>query len=638
MLGFPNGGLGLLWQRAIELDISNPQTILNVVANPVADVDGDGKLEVLVNAFNASGDHRWHLTVHDGMTGAVKAEFLDECLQSVLDLSGNGVSDLLTIQADHGWVPSYGTLRVRRLKGGTRTVWQRENAAWETWDSPPPANINSATIRGNTDVLHRRIDDRMLVVIREPDLSRLGQVSLTRGVWRRDGFTFGPTVIGPELKALGLDPEGALLVRATTGARPEFVSVTDGTARVLGSQPQGVEPAAAAVVRDKSQPLPTIIAQGAGELVMFHAPNAGITNEPSRFSHIAQSPGIGSRSPVTKQARTVIGPVAADLLGDAHRQLIYANDSPGGCSRIIAADLAGRELWHHDFTNIPGGPLIWNVGATVLWQVGRFTGRRGQDVLVTNRRSMMHSEETVLLSGKDGSELWRRDREISSRGVGGIPFAIADYDGDGCEDAASFHPSIFYMLKGDSGKDIKAMDTTWEKVPAKPVYWGMPIAGCFEGATQPGIFFAGRSMTGLVRVDGSLAWWDALDKSPSCLPAFGDFSGNGHIEALGIGYEDGIRCYEAATGKIRWRLPAPESATPQGTASADLNGDGRDEALVAIDRTLYCLGEKSDGKGSLLWKISLPARIGQPSIADVDNTGTASILVVGADGYVYCVQ
>jgi hypothetical protein len=305
---------------------------------------------------------------------------------------------------------------------------------------------------------------------------------------------------------------------------------------------------------------------------------------------------------------------------------------------MVAWDLCGREVWHHDFLNIPGGPMIWNVGATVHWQVGHFTARRGQDVLVTNRRSMIHSEETLLLSGDDGRELWRRDRQISQRGVGGTPFAIADYDGDGLDDLASFHPSIFYMLKGSTGKDIKAMDATWEGVPAKPVYWGRPIAGYFERPDKVSIFFAGTSMTGLVRPDGSLAWWDALDKSPICLPAVGEFSGDGRAEALGIGYEDGIRCYDAATGKIKWRISVPEPGTPVGTASADLNSDGRDEALVTINQTLCCFGEDAAGKGSVLWKITLPATVGPPSIADVDNSGKASILLVGSDGYVYCVH
>jgi len=32
--------------------------------------------------------------------------------------------------------------------------------------------------------------------------------------------------------------------------------------------------------------------------------------------------------------------------------------------------------------------------------------------------------------------------------LGGQPFAIADFDGDGLEDAASFYPSLFYICTG----------------------------------------------------------------------------------------------------------------------------------------------------------------------------------------------
>jgi hypothetical protein len=33
------------------------------------------------------------------------------------------------------------------------------------------------------------------------------------------------------------------------------------------------------------------------------------------------------------------------------------------------------------------------MGGIILWQAGHLTGRRTQDVLVTIRRSMMHSEK-----------------------------------------------------------------------------------------------------------------------------------------------------------------------------------------------------------------------------------------------------
>ncbi len=111
------------------------------------------------------------------------------------------------------------------------------------------------------------------------------------------------------------------------------------------------------------------------------------------------------------------------------------------------------------------------------------------------------------------------------------------------------------------------------------------------------------------------------------------------MEAIGIGYPDGIRCYDTATGRINWRMPVPEQGGVVGTASADIDSDGRDEALFVIGNTLYCIGSgKDDKKGMKEWQLSLPSDVGPPTIADVDDDGLAEILLAGSDGYVYCVD
>src|SRR5689334_10297843 len=144
VLGYRNGKLSLLWRQEIELDISNPQKVLRVPPEPVADVDGDGKKEVLVSLFNGTGDGHWHLTVHDGMTGAIKADIVDEHLQGVLDLDGDGVSELLTVHTSGAGVPTYGVLHVWSLKGGKPTLlWEGKQMAWQMSRHPQPAHINS---------------------------------------------------------------------------------------------------------------------------------------------------------------------------------------------------------------------------------------------------------------------------------------------------------------------------------------------------------------------------------------------------------------------------------------------------------------------------------------------------------------
>jgi hypothetical protein len=336
-----------------------------------------------------------------------------------------------------------------------------------------------------------------------------------------------------------------------------------------------------------------------------------------------------------------LGAVVADLRGDGGRQVLYATRAPSGCARLAAAELSGQPCWHHDFDRFPGDPPVWNMGGTTLWQAGHFTGGKGQDVLVTLRRSMMHSDETFLLSGSDGRQLWHRQREISSRGCGGQPFAVADYNGDGRDDAASLYPSILYILDGPSGRDLVAKDCNWPGVPIQPVYWGQPVAGRFDDSGRAGMLFATnrQAMIGLVRHDGTLAWSGAYDVAANGIPAIGDFDGDGKIEAFWIGFGDGSRCYQAATGKLLWQIPLGAGGYVDSAISGDINGDGRDEILFVLGQTLHCVGTDGAGKpGRVLWSLDLPTAVSSPVIADAAGRGSLSILLTGADGCVYCVE
>ncbi len=693
VLGFRNGKLGLLWQRNVEADISNPQKILRVGPNPVADVDGDGQDEVLTTIFNERGDQRWRVTVHEALTGRVKAELPDEYLAGLLDLEGRGVSQLLTVRATGAGVPKFGAIRVHSLEGNRfTTLWQKEDAAWETWEPPLPANVQSTATLGRATVISRRGPQGVTIAIREAKDRGTGLVTLSTARWGGRGFQRVMSVAGQGLQAVGLDRSDRLLVRVDyQPGEATRLQVVGAKATLLATRRIGGVPGPAAVAWPDDAKEPTIIVQGHGEeVVAFHPPRGAGQAYPDTAPGVRPSPGAAAteragapeyftvalaadiaapedgRTPISPQplgavsgyARAgrpgklariagrgqgtswpeTLGPVVADLAGDGRRALLLAAASPGGFARLQALDLSGRALWQHDFPNIPGTAPVWNTGGIVLWQAGHFTDPRRQDVLVTIRRSMMHSEETALLSGRDGRELWHRDRQISQRGVGGTPFALADYDGDGLEDVASLHPSIFYLLKGNTGADLLAKDATWKEVPAQPVYWGQPIAGDFLGTGRP-LFFGGRSMTGLVRTDGSLVWWDALDQSAQDWPVFGNFTGQGRLEAMGAGYPDGIRCYDAATGRVLWRLPMPAPGSVIGSTSADLNGDGRDEALFVIGQQLVCLGAgRTPAEGSVLWRLPLPAQTGPPSLAVLGRSESLSILLVGADGFVYAVR
>ena len=133
-------------------------------------------------------------------------------------------------------------------------------------------------------------------------------------------------------------------------------------------------------------------------------------------------------------------------------------------------------------------------------------------------------------------------------------------------------------------------------------------------------------------------WLPGINPFPGQLPGLGDWDGNGSLDVIDIGYGDGIHCFVAQSGKELWRSSTFTSGAH--ITSADIDSDGRDEALfVHQGKTIVCLGVSEDGsRGRAEWTVKMPVEIGPLSIADVNGQGKASILTMGQNGYLYCIE
>ena len=660
VLGYRNGKLELLWQENIELDIADPQKIFRVIPEPVGDVDGDGTAEIVINLYNHKNDGTWHITVHDPFTGKVEAELTDEITQGLADVDGDGTDDLLTIVPYGAHVPELGTIRVRTLRDGQwQTRWEGHDMAWQQHQLPPQPHQQDGAHGGRVGILTRQTDHGTVAVVRRSVIDSPSDIELFPLSWSADGEPrFGPRVQGRDVQALSLDATGALLVRAIVPAGgQDKVRIRRGKSHTIQSVLVGPEiPAPPAVVAIPRKGR-VVVAQGyQGQYVAFSPPGPDAGQPTSAQWGLAQgdvlratgTDGSDGELKLGAMIETPYGPVIATLRGGDHREIVFATASPRGQARLMAVDMATRRvIWHTDFERFSGGLPAWNVGGVLLWQVGYFTDSQRQDVLVTLRRSRMHSEETFLLSGKDGTVLWHRPRQIVNRGCGGQPFAIADFDQNGLDDAASFYTHIQYILDGATGKDLIARENRWPSVPLKQVYWGQPVAGRFDQQSNDvSLLFTttGRQMVGRIRADGSHVWSDAYDTAANGLPGVGDFDGDGEWEALFVGFADGIRCYDAATGKLEWTLDVGANRDVGSVVSGDVNADGRDEAVFVLDQTLYCVAARSDAEsGHILWSLPLPTKSSTPVLADItggdeQNAPRLSVLLVGTDGFVYCID
>ena len=61
--------LRVMWQRDIETRIEDRAKWPQVGPHPLADVNGDGRLELVLNMFNDKGDGQWHTVVLDAANG-----------------------------------------------------------------------------------------------------------------------------------------------------------------------------------------------------------------------------------------------------------------------------------------------------------------------------------------------------------------------------------------------------------------------------------------------------------------------------------------------------------------------------------------------------------------------------------------
>lgn len=663
ILCWKGGQLHVLWQRLIERGITRKETALHPGVNPVADVDGDRRLEITVSMFNASGDDKWHVIVLDGMTGETKLDLPNQYLTGLCDLDGDGVAELFCTLTQGALIPTRSQLSVISFKDSKATTrWQENDASFQTQPVQDfPLNVNSCAATGRMTLLTGAVEPtgKPLFFTRKAIGLATGLVELT--AWQADAnghIQRLGSLTGPYLEALAARPDDGVLVRALVPGDGEAnVVLFRVVAQPLASRLIGVPLSSVVVGRLTPKSSPTVIVQDACENLMAFQPL--MANRPAKMLWRVPGRGIYTGSVHEGGGAPYGGVMLADLNGDGTLEIIAATSSPEGCARLIALAPDGSEIWHHDFDRFPGAPPNWNIGGLTMWFAGHFTDPKRDDVMVSLRRSTMHSDETFLLDGRTSEIIWHRTEGGHSAGslraCGGSWVAVYDHDGDGLDDALLLYPDLFTVIQGSTGKLLVDRHTNNDIFPGSWSFYAMPVVTDFLGnGKQQVLYGASTYMLGLLEIDGKVIWSEGPSSgTPAILAGIGDVDGDGKLELLSPGHcrqvgstEQEFRCYDAAKGRPKWRLPLPGSCfspnngfvwgTPMTPAVADINNDGRDECIFAILNTLYAIGASKDGKaGEIRWTLSLPNLIGPAAIADADGSGQAQIIVICADGYVY---
>jgi len=648
-LAWKDGELQRLWFREFRgpgPELSAKCDIkMRVNPMPVQDIDGDGRKEIVISIIDFSKDNVWHVMAVDSMTGETKLDLPGKHLSGLWDVDGDGVAELmLTSTPGTGLVvPDVSDIEIVSYKGGKLTkLWSRPNEAFETADLMTlPGSISSSGSDGLRTVLCTgpAANQPMTFFSRAYTDTARTQVTLTAWQSDRSGCCRPLTSIsGPRLRALAcrsLSGSASVLVSARYFDDHGAAVATDGSkASLILSRTLNPAPSQPVVARLNRSSTPTVIVETVNDSVEAFQPQKDGTTRPQWRAH-----GIGAG----RHGVPLDGVVLADLDSDGNNEVLLNGRGSSGCAQIRALRADGSELWHADFDDFPAGHPLWNDPGVWFWQAGHFTDTTKMDVLVVVRK---WSAEGWLLDGLTGKLIWSQDSSDSNRALG-----FAYYWTQPCRNPVTGHDDIRTwnggprLYDGRTGKQVESLNISELMPGERTQYYLSTQVHDFLGTGKPQLLIANHEGLALLDADRKPVWVGPKGEFTDweLPPVLGDVDGAGKLEIVAAvaSYDVPLTpvswrliCRSGATGDLRWSLAIP--GRPTAPAMADVNGDGRDECVFTVGKTVYAIATSEDGKSAkTAWTLDLPDRLSRVAIADADGSGMAQVVVMSADGYVY---
>ena len=306
------------------------------------------------------------------------------------------------------------------------------------------------------------------------------------------------------------------------------------------------------------------------------------------------------------QVDASVTPALGDIDGDGFSEVI-ANDTTG---HLVAYDHMGHVKWTSPQVLDYFADLYQYCGAIAIY-----------DLDGDGKPEIIDGFEVLDNTGK---HLWSIDETMWDGQFYCPAMTAADLDGDG-------YPEVVF------GNGAYHHDGS--------VYWtidgppGQPQVADFDGDGLPEIFVARQDGLMVLAHDGTqlIAPTQSFDPGTDLVcwskaGAVGDFDGTGHASIMDGSCEHfGIWHVGASSLTLAWDQPI---ADPSGIASStafDLLGRGIADAVYGDEAHLWVYDGKS-GALELMGDRSSGTLIEYPVVADVDNDGSADIVVVSNAG------
>jgi len=566
-----------------------------IPCNPVADVDGDGKLEVVYTQVSDSGGPPTVvdtiITVRDLATGQMRGAVAGVRLMGMADLDGDGVTDLVATTVPDSRIVLYaGTDKQKALDTpGARLCLIA--------DRPPITMMNeSLAERSGYNVFARDIDGdgAQELFVRTP-----GAIVAVSGKGKQAAaYRFGQDgpaeLVGtgrlwdPKAEALLLSGETGLVVAGMGGKPRARVAVHDHPPHAI---------VAARLGRDAA---PAVLACRAdGTVAALDGP--------------ALAQGRIRELWALRQLAGFEAPTVADVDGDGRAEVILCDTTT---AEPVIVDARGHTKQRLPALPTDGTPLV--TGTCV---VGRF-GQGGKTMVAAVSEVGPNDgiAKWTMIDPASGQAVWQREGGPHPRRTA----CVYDVNGDGRDDLVYVHYFDLMAVDGATGANVWAL-------PGSVPGYHLATVTDLDGSGNPSILLSG-GYAAIYRFDlrGQEVWrTPPLNYNAGSAAAVADADGDGKPE-FGTAFTDRFECCDAATGKVKLTVPLPGKGSD--VAAADVDGDGRAEFLFGCtDGNLYAVKAPRE----VLWKVNLEAPVGPPSIADINGDGQAEVLVSTQDGWLH---
>ncbi len=572
-----NGKLSLVWHYGWPESVTTGKVATRYPSPPYADIDGDGRFEVVVSMFNSEDERAWLVRAYDAITGALKYRYPDVIVRCCVDMDGDGVSELLGETChDPTGIQLVGVQLLRVVNGEMKSIWTDA----ESVSAPTPKHFRP--VDSNSDEPFQQSDHTQPAFVkRAGQLFQLMENGNKKFVLRA-------------VKEVQEVPKGDFS-KVPLSVGPPFPSLF-----------------AANITGDK-----------ANELILY-------SNETARVLELRHQELVA-----TAEYKSTCEPAFVDLDGNEYVDVVLANISPERAPRFKALSPAKGDavLWETEL------PQVDRVGLPqprkAYLRAGRFTGKDISDIYFWVGTPIVRSG---CLEGRTGKLLWEKGEmpQIERYWGPSTNFAsVYDFNGDGKDDLVFTNPDYYCVADGMTGDLLLGplFPPNIFHQPSQGLYTFPVILS--RGSSTPLVgLVGGHYFQGVMTLAGEPLWYKLPKVGESRSKNEGFLYSPEGMWLMGFGKQNGLFvCVSVDDGKERWSIPVEAACSD--VVTADLDGDGTFEFLFGTSHgSLFAVGD-SEMKPRVIWNVSFPASVGTPMPADLNGDGKIEITCVTSDGYVW---